>query len=794
MASKVKGSYTSPELRSPSTYPERTLHDANYPTRAFHEHPYRGNAPQALTEYLTRNNRLFAQPERGATYYGKFGYVIQGKGAGKSRTCIEMGHRGVFVIYMNMSDRTYDPEYPGGDMIPRRILLGGREYDEDDYGITCCAFFVAVFKVFGKELEKILQIAFNDRGDAVRIWHTRMYGQDRSHRDLFLSSIYQEYEELRGNIMTKARRSALLSTRRPDFKSDLHRSIRELRIACAWLFGTYGNIFDDTDFPRLAIVLDDAQWFKGDGLSLPYQPSEILCRIIAEYSQRPLIMPLWVLFVSRDPSVANFGCSLADPLKSRESKSNEEHARLPVQFDFERPRKQKGLFTPFTALGWDQFALPLGSVAARDVAKLEHMSRFGRPWWYAVTSSSQDLGGLMSTMARATWPKLQDPMILLFPRFCLRIDLGHVLSQQLLEKSINEQCRICIPCSHGPVWAGSTYPSEPFLANLAAHRLNHHERFIINALRNLSTELSQGVILTEPKRRLESRLLLLLCKDHLAQQLFSCETMLVTELTYCRMIPLSNFLEHLFGPDCWPVDEEKRMRAQAALRNAYINFSHWVQMDEVLGNSRAQDPMNSWNSHEWVRRLWARSAAIQCSRDQADVDQLLPVYFETTDSLEPGVPGSRNYDQGRLDMSYLLITSADGVDATSGPTIRSVSPEGRGLISDSEAPFVAISYELDGDVRGVQSDCCEDEQRQCLRISAAGMDQTIFKFMSSDLCNSFRDLLAIRKERVAASSALGALRSRFDVFGRAGEQRVSLHPHADLSARDRWSCDLRILS
>ncbi|EMD35643.1 hypothetical protein CERSUDRAFT_96756 [Gelatoporia subvermispora B] len=620
---------------------------------AFFEQPFRGNAPHALMEYLSRNHKLFTRPDWGALpYHGRFGYVVQGKGAGKSRCCIEMGRQGVFVIYANLRSGHSDFAFPYGDPIPRQMLLETFAPDEEEYGTSCCAFFAAVFKVFGTELGNLMKDVHDNPVHAVQLWHTRMSGRDERHRARFFSRIKREYTQF-------------MASEHAEPSVGSYRGALELRAVYSWLITTFPSVFDETDTPKVVIVIDEAQQLKQHGSMITNSRSETLCRVIADYSTHAMPASLWVLFTSSDPSVAMFGSTLSFSAVLQEAASNGRDPHKPVPQNLKLRTEWGGLFEPFTALGWDHHALPLGSIKARDVAQMDNLMRFGRPWWYMLSYFPRSLEGHLSSAERAIWPTMNNPISLLLPRYCLHFNNGHVRAQIFLEKSVTDMFSIfCRHQVYGPVWMEVTYPSEPFLANLCATRLHRDELNLVEALRDLYQVLEQGLILAESNCRLESRLLLLSCKDAVAKQLPDISAHR-NELTYCRMVPVIDFLEALLGPSCWPLDEECSKSAKSAFANGYINFSHWVTMIAEIGKSRTLEPVPDWGSDDWLLRLWARTTAIQCSEDQPDIDQLIPVYFDTPD--EDPTPSTLGSSSSKADsilgehsrksrlMSYLLI-------------------------------------------------------------------------------------------------------------------------------------------
>ena len=195
---------------------------------------------------------------------------------------------------------------------------------------------------------------------------------------------------------------------------------------------------------------------------------------------------------------------------------------------------------------------------------------------------------------RVVWPNADNPISVLLPRYCLRFDTGHPMARPLLEKTISKMFAVYSPRRRsGPVWMHASYPSEPFLANLCAERVHGDEFLLQAALRDLRFWLDRGLILTEPHHRLESRLILLSCKDCIAERLPEIGTYDI-ELRYCRMVPVIDYLEALFGPECWPSDEGSHSKVKAAFPHASVNFSHWIMMDTELGKSGSMEPLSDW--------------------------------------------------------------------------------------------------------------------------------------------------------------------------------------------------------
>lgn len=214
-----------------------------------------------------------------------------------------------------------------------------------------------------------------------------------------------------------------------------------------------------------------------------------------------------------------------------------------------------------------------------------------------LTYFRKSLEGYLLSAQSTIWPTMDNPASLILPRYCLRFDAGRLGAQAFLEKTMTSLFSVYgTRQGHSPVWMQAAYPSEPFFANLCASQLHQDEDVLGEALRGLYHGLDRGYILAEPDDRLETRLLLLSCKDIVAERLPRLPTSdaRLTELTYCRMVPVTSFLETMFGPHCLPSDQESSHRARTIFAHAYVNFSHWILADTEIGKSRALDPIPGW--------------------------------------------------------------------------------------------------------------------------------------------------------------------------------------------------------
>lgn len=168
-------------------------------------------------------------------------------------------------------------------------------------------------------------------------------------------------------------------------------------------------------------------------------------------------------------------------------------------------------------------------------------------------------------------------------RFCLDIYFGHNKAIAYQQKSVSGYLRVCSDTTDDRVWQNTLYPSEPVLACAASQRLHERPHHLRNALESLQAEVASGLIDVGKSGELVSRLILLVAKDLYVRQwtplarfgLINSETG-GKELLDCQPLPVLGYLAYLFGSD-WltPSIKEK-------FGGWYVNFSHWIAMDEVI--------------------------------------------------------------------------------------------------------------------------------------------------------------------------------------------------------------------
>jgi hypothetical protein len=220
-------------------------------------------------------------------------------------------------------------------------------------------------------------------------------------------------------------------------------------------------------------------------------------------------------------------------------------------------------------------------------------------WKSLMTVGGENIVSIMTVAAQklsksqtfdATSP--DEALAVLSQRFALDVCFGHPDAVSYIEKGVASHLRICYSTAEDRTWSFTGYPSEPLLSCAAAHLLHRSPHDLANALDVLKKKVDGGMFEIGQSGELTSRLLLLLAKDT-----FVCKYLSVdlnphvrargsddddgwkAELIHCQKVSVIHFLEHLFGNSFW---SQAGDTAKKVFKHAYINFSHWVPMDEFI--------------------------------------------------------------------------------------------------------------------------------------------------------------------------------------------------------------------
>ncbi|KAG1769559.1 hypothetical protein EV702DRAFT_696936 [Suillus placidus] len=664
-------------------------------------------------------------------YYAKFCSIVQSSGTGKSRLMTELRNKGVLVLYMNLREPS-DTGFPKRDLVPARILTEDMDCSQAEYTARCCALFAAIFHTIQQDLTPMLpSLRSGSAGAAIKSWNDQMCDMRSTARTEFFEKVQSEYRSILGKIKTpKSKESGNVNRDSPiveETAAKLERmSLTDVQIQAPNLEGAsfvvaaytemlkMPHVFPQGDAPKLVIALDEAHPLSKMS-SKGFRPSHILGRTINAYC-RNNDASVWVVFASTTSQVADFSA----PQVIHDS------LRVAIAGHL--------LYQPYTYLGWDQNADPLPRILAKDVAKFHHIVGFGRPLWKSLMYK-QNIDGIMALAAQKLCKSkkfnpqdINEALAVLSQRFGLDIYFGHTNAVSYLQKGVASHLRVCFSTTEDRSWAFTGYPSEPLLSCAAAILL--HGGNLTEALKVLKAKVDGGMVETGQSGELASRLLLLLAKDmyvrsHLSEGTISdlhYNGTADTELMDCQKVSVIDFLEYLFGDEFW---SDAGMDAKSAFQHAYINFSHWVPMEDFISpkDSKLADVESSrCDAQEWTLRHWHRTSAVQCCHLQPLVDKMIPIYFDD--------PALGSNDAAR--MSQMFVSDKAGKNCNES-TLAFITRKDASIECLSDLPYIALLLDLNVGPKlsttfpkRVPN---HPESDRCLRIYAAGMGDTTFPFL-----------------------------------------------------------------
>ncbi|KAI6040144.1 hypothetical protein EDC04DRAFT_2998998 [Pisolithus marmoratus] len=250
---------------------------------------------------------------------------------------------------------------------------------------------------------------------------------------------------------------------------------------------------------------------------------------------------------------------------------------------------------PYSQLGWDQRANPLEGTAATDMAWIGHIIGFGWPLWKSLQElyNVQEMM-LMGSSKISGWPGNKNlPLVTLSQRFCLNVTSNHHEDMEFIPSSVANHLCVCITATKDHDWSSTTYPSEPFLSCAAASLL-HKDGNLDTFLKALEDKILSGIINVVKSRELASQLLWLLAKDlyihHIPLHSSAIPAMdgqdWNSELIDCQMVSVVDHFCFVFGGDFW---DQAGGEAKETFKDAFVNFSHWVSMDENISVPKNDD-------------------------------------------------------------------------------------------------------------------------------------------------------------------------------------------------------------
>ena len=353
-------------------------------------------------------------------------------------------------------------------------------------------------------------------------------------------------------------------------------------------------------------------------------------------------------------------------------------------------------------------------------------------------------------------PKLRfHAFAVLGQRLSLDIPFGRLHAFSDNETLVASHLRILIEETENRLWNYTTYPSEPILSAVAADWL-HKDENLFRSLATLLDMVKEGFISAGETGALASRILWFLArdfcvhKDHESASKPPFASNVVKndfELPYCRPVPVIEFLQLVFGPHIL----DNAPDARKVFQDAYINFSHWVQMKSHITGDGSRDDASyvasaisynvtliMYSIEEWTECLWARTSAIWCCYDDHVIDKVIPIYFKS----QPR--GSR--------MSHILISDT-ARDNSQHDLLDTITRKHENIAPDHNGPpYIVILADL-----GLSSSCdvvVRDKSMTddpCLRIYAPGLDKKTYPFLPDDIASI---LNALYRQSVPSAPAL----------------------------------------
>ncbi|KAH7906209.1 hypothetical protein BJ138DRAFT_1163149 [Hygrophoropsis aurantiaca] len=678
--------------------------------------PYIGAAVDGFFKYLKENSRRLAAH----FFYSGFCSVVQSSGTGKSRLMLELRHKGVIVIYMNLRSAD-DKGYPERDNVPAAILTDLKEAEavnEAEYFARCCHFFEALFKTIQAKFEQAPQDTETKR-EYIRNWNGSMCTMGSDSRAAFFDRVQAQYDE---NYMRSD--GQLWRDYEGGGSNGLSPSMAMTTAYQNMLRAMQRISEQQRDEPELVIAFDEAHALSRWQFPQSYQLSHVLCRAIVDYyflDYPP--QSVWVVFASATSKVTEFS-----PPWDRRYVGVGGHL----------------IFPPYVHLGWDLNAASLGDVAAKDVSRVDHNIPFGRPLWASFYDVAPSGIGRVISLARAKLCNssifdANDPdqaLAVLSQRFCLGVCLDHAEAVQYVDTAVASHLSVCTSVTGEQHRKRTSYPSEPFLSCIAADLTHHSPESLENILRVLIAKIDSGMFHIGKNGELASRLLWLLAKDVYVRTVFRADiTGLCTggdkpEFIDCSGVPVIDFLEYVLGDPFTKALENTAARGgKEAFQGACINFSHWVTMEELITQQDRED----WSSNDWTLRHYLRTSAVQCCYFQPLVDKMIPILFNDNEAQDSDC------------VSQLFISDKTSKTKSSKDSLYLMARDNVSINCHNERPWIAIVDDF-----GMEESACEVTfgPDKCLRIYISGINATSYPWATQfpSVLDTLRHLVVRQEE------------------------------------------------
>ncbi|KAG9082438.1 hypothetical protein FRC06_005070, partial [Ceratobasidium sp. 370] len=507
--------------------------------------------------------------------------------------------------------------------------------------------------------------------------------------------------------------------------------------------------------PSLVIAIDEAHPLRDPQTN--FLPSHIFSRAVSALSQIHVEVPFWFVFASTTSKVADFSAPV------------DMYASLRVSIG------GKLLFPPYYDFGWDQHAPAPSEVEPEKVARFSHIVRLGRPLWYSLADSNMLVSQVLNTAGQKLCGKpqfevsdLHQALAVIGQRFLLDICLGSHDWIKFHHVGVSSHLRVCLWTSQDRKLMETSYPSEPLLSSAAAQLLyplgvpstsNTFLGVLGTALGQLKVAVTRRIVDQGLRGELVSRVLFLTAKDIAIRKYHESHatppvpasaslTSMPEELLDCKPLPVIEYLTVLFG------ENKLDQKARDLFSGWYVNFSHWIGMDEIIAfpapvdkpasndnpaskDNPASEQQAEFNPvtemQEWLLCLWTRTAAVQCFHRQVSFDKVIPMYKLRKPS-EPRLDGDPN--TGRV--SFILISDKNRVRAATMYAVGNVGPK-QAHLPHLGNPYIAILADLGAPA----GNTIFQSRRRILQIHAFGSGPHAYPFLTGTMAEIVRDILRV---------------------------------------------------
>ncbi|PSR72358.1 hypothetical protein PHLCEN_2v11764 [Hermanssonia centrifuga] len=553
---------------------------------------YVGDSHEVLLETLRAMNKS------AHAKYSNILPIVQSSGMGKSR-CVHEAARFVFTLPLNTRPVEESSGYPPSDSQVFTYFRDATRGMITEARAACCAFLKALFSSSIKFLESNLSTNFGTSQELALAWRGLLQDQ----RSELYADVCLEAKRLLavGEIPQQSGEEVI--TLACDEGMRLRDVIRARVLS---------KVPTGEDI-AIMLYVDEAHGLTS--LVITEDPTRNMYTSFLSVAARLLGFDFVALTLSTNSSLSK----LAPPMDVHHS------ARVV-------PKNTLFLQPPFTELGFDYYEggralFHPNTMSLKDVAEESFMIKFGRPLFWTRWEGSANVnwvrkdminfahtklighGNILPTGASPEERERNGLLAAIGTRILLEFDTSREESRKREMQLVEGHMRIAYSVPIHRQYIRSGYPSEPILAEAAAHEMNSETQPIINVLSN---SIDNGLIDKGNRGELVARLILTQAYDKAIQ------TSYPQPWKYSRGVTVVAFLTALISEkyiedvlNCAP--DGGRTPLKKAFKNAYIRFTHF-----------AQNGKNKVDTDAALAGI-VRGMAVQVEHNQRDIDIMIPI-------------------------------------------------------------------------------------------------------------------------------------------------------------------------